>query len=346
MAIKPVNNLNFSAIANKAKTVNAAAENAERLSQNVSQEALLTLPVESIDINPQVRTVFVEESIEELAASIKERGQISPITVRKNGTRYTLITGERRLRAVKKLGQPTIKAIVQNNVQSDADVTVSQLIENLQREDMGPLEIGVAYSKLMKSENWSAEEAARQTGKSTRYVYRMISVADLPERAQQWIEEEILTDTVAIERLSKFYKASLRPEEITEKLEHFVERGQNITRAVVEGLAVPAKSRKPLKAVPLKDVPLTVTNASDLRREKGYEDYEFPGMNFQILCEVTLPGVNKGKPVKGAQVVPNIVPKDRTKAVVEHEGRIYVVPWNNVRIYETIILDKKSGKKA
>ncbi len=344
MATKPLprNNLDFNSIRQKAEKVNSAALNAVA----PTEDTLVELAIELIDVDPQIRTVFNAESIAELAGSITEHGQISPITVRRDGARYRLITGERRLRAVKSLGLNTIRAIVTTTVETPSDVTVSQLIENLQREDMGPLEIGLAYAKLMKQEGWSAEVAAKKTGKSARYVYRMISVADLPEVAQHWIEDGLLTDTYAIEKLSKLYKSSEHPKEITEKLQHFISRDFAITRAIVEGLSVPKKEKTSIKAVPLKDVPLTIGNAADLRRQKGFEHYEFAGMNFVIHCEFSHAGLNHGKPVKGAQVLPNIIPKDRTKAVVEFEGKLYEVPWPEVKIYETAVLGKKQGRKA
>lgn len=334
----PRNNLDFAAIKAKAEKVNNTTPTA-----SAADTGLLDIIVDQIDVEPQIRTVFDEESIKELAASIKEHGQISPITVRRAGTRYTLITGERRLRAVRSLGFATIKAIVQDNIKTSSEITVSQLIENLQREDMGPLEIGLAYCKLMEKEKWTAEVAAQKTGKSTRYVYRVISVGALPEVVQGWISQKLLTDTVAIEALAKLYKGSDAPEKITQKLEQVVSRGLTITRAIVEGLSLPVK--KPVaKVIPLKDVPLTVTNASDLRRQKGFEQYEFPGTNFKILCEFSHPSLNKGKVTRGAQVVPNIVPKDRTKAVVEFEGKVYEVAWSDVKVYETVILDKSGTK--
>ena len=343
MAIKPPlrNNLNFAAIKAKADEVNKIARPAPS-----ADTGLLELPVDQIDVEPQIRTVFDEESIKELAASIKEHGQISPITVRKEGVRYVLITGERRLRAVRLLGAPSIKAIVQDNIKLPSEITVSQLIENLQREDMGPLEIGLAYCQLMKNENWSAEVAAQKTGKSARYVYRVTSVGSLPEVVQHWVAEKHLTDTVAIENLAKLYKASKTPEAITQKLEQVIARGMTITRAIVEGLSVPAvKKTPPTKVVPLKDVPLTITNASDLRRQKGYEQYDFLGTNFQMLCEFTHPSVNKGQPTRGGQLIPNMVPKDRSKTVVVFEGKIYEVAWQDVKVYETLI-PGKTGIKA
>lgn len=304
---------------------------------------LLILPIEKLDVEPQIRTHFDEETIQELADSIKEYGQISPVTVRANGDRFTLITGERRWRAIKRLGLPSIKAILDENAKTNTDITVSQLIENLQREDMTLLDIGLAYCQLMQNQGWSVDQVAKKTGKNRRWVYRVTSVGNLPKLVQQWIGDGHLSDIVAIENLAKLYKATETPEDLTNRLAQVVAKNLPITRAVVEGLLVPPQE-KPVKPIPLNDVPLTVANASNLKKVKGYENYDFPGLNFKMECEFVHPDVNSGQPTQGAQVIPSMVYQDRSQAVVEYQGKVYLVPWSQVKITQTVIPGKSSHK--
>lgn len=128
--------------------------------------------LESIDValiaknTDQPRKTFDEESIEELAASIKEVGLIQPITVRKTGeSEYELISGERRLRAVKKLGFSAIDAIVLSGIE-DMESAAMALVENLQREDLNFFEEAECYLNMLKTYCMTQDELAKKIGKS------------------------------------------------------------------------------------------------------------------------------------------------------------------------------------
>jgi len=135
------------------------------------------IPVDLIDRNPdQPRTAFSDEEIAELADSIREHDLAQPICVRPPlAGRYTLIAGERRLRAFKLLGRPTIPTFVT----SARDPEVLALLENIQRVDLTPIELSAALAKLRKR-HARLEDLARATGKSISYLSRTLAIQDLP----------------------------------------------------------------------------------------------------------------------------------------------------------------------
>ena len=127
---------------------------------NPKQEGsvILNIPLEQIEVNPfQPRTTFEEESLNDLADSIKIHGVIQPITVRKiENNKYQLIAGERRLRASKLAGKTDVPAFVR--LASDQESIEIALIENIQREDLNPLEIAINYKRLQDECDLTQEE--------------------------------------------------------------------------------------------------------------------------------------------------------------------------------------------
>ncbi|MGM0435469.1 MAG: ParB/RepB/Spo0J family partition protein [Bacillota bacterium] len=151
-------------------------ENKVKPEQN---ERIQNLPVSDIRPNPnQPRVVFKKESLDELAKSIKNHGLIQPIIVKKDGGIYTLVAGERRLRAFKSLGKATIPAIIRdyNSIYS----TEIALLENLQRENLTVIEEAVAYERVIKKLNLKHSELADKIGKSRSYVTNMLGLLSLP----------------------------------------------------------------------------------------------------------------------------------------------------------------------
>ncbi|MBR1781075.1 MAG: ParB/RepB/Spo0J family partition protein [Oscillospiraceae bacterium] len=151
---------------------------ARRNSGLFDSQRVLFLPVESIVPNPnQPRTMFVREGLEELAASIAEHGILQPLSVRARGSRYQLISGERRLRAARMVGLPTVPCIL-----VDADDTESALlalVENLQRRDLDFMEEAVALRRLIVQHGLSQEQAARKVGKSQSAVANKLRLLKL-----------------------------------------------------------------------------------------------------------------------------------------------------------------------
>jgi ParB family chromosome partitioning protein len=130
--------------------------------------------------NPyQPRKEFSEESIDELAASIKKHGLLQPVVVIKQDDKYILVAGERRLRAFKKLGKDKIKAIITDYTKED--LREYALIENIQREDLNPIEIALSLYALIEEHGYTHEELAKNLGKSRTYITNMLRVLQLPQ---------------------------------------------------------------------------------------------------------------------------------------------------------------------
>lgn len=148
--------------------------------------------LDQIVANPdQPRRTFDEESLEELADSIREHGVISPITLRKNedGT-YMIIAGERRYRAAKKAGLTTIPAYIKEA--KDEQVMEWALIENVQREDLDAIEIALAYQRLMDEYQLTQERMAEKIGKKRATITNYLRLLKLPAEIQMGIKDKKL----------------------------------------------------------------------------------------------------------------------------------------------------------
>ena len=146
--------------------------------------------ISKIVANPnQPRHTFDEEALEELAASIREHGVISPITVRKNddGT-YMIIAGERRWRASKMAGLKTIPAYVRTA--KDEEVMEWALVENIQRENLDAIEISLAYQRLMEENHLTQEQLSERVGKKRATVANYLRLLKLPAEIQMGIQRK------------------------------------------------------------------------------------------------------------------------------------------------------------
>ncbi len=154
-----------------------------------SGNAVMEIPVEQIDRNPhQTRTHIDEEALNELAASIAASGVVQPIVVRPApGGRYELIAGQRRWLASKRAGKPSVPAIVRTvSARQAMEMTI---IENLQREDLNPMEQARAYEKLSGEFALTQEEMAERTGKSRPAVANFLRLLKLPSEVKSEIEQ-------------------------------------------------------------------------------------------------------------------------------------------------------------
>lgn len=147
------------------------------------------LPIKEIKPNPfQPRKHFDEKTLSELSASIKEHGLIQPIVVVEDVDGYVLVAGERRLRASKLAKLKTIKAVI-------ADITPEQmrqhaLIENIQRDNLNPVELAYAYSELLKVHEVTHEELSRMIQKSRTHITNTLRLLSLSQSAQQALVED------------------------------------------------------------------------------------------------------------------------------------------------------------
>ncbi|MBK7106619.1 MAG: ParB/RepB/Spo0J family partition protein [Ignavibacteriae bacterium] len=174
-------------------------ENIDLSNQNIknddgtSQDILAKIDVENISPNPfQPRIEFDAEALNELKKSILQNGLIQPITVRRiSENKYELISGERRLRAVKEIGYKTIPAYI-IVVESKEAMLALALIENIQREKLNPIEIAHAYKRLIDECNLSQEEVSEKVGKDRTTITNTIRLLKLPVEIQNClIKDEI-----------------------------------------------------------------------------------------------------------------------------------------------------------
>lgn len=153
---------------------------------------VVELPVDEIESNPvQPRTDFNEERLEELTRSIRERGVIQPILVNRIGQSYHIVAGERRWRASKKAGLTTIPAIVRE-IGSQQELMEISLIENIQREDLNPVEEAEGYRALMDQCFLTQDEVAQKVGKDRSTVANMVRLLKLPLEIQDYLRQDTL----------------------------------------------------------------------------------------------------------------------------------------------------------
>ncbi len=155
------------------------------------------LEINRILIKSQVRKTFDEESIRELADSIKEIGLINPLTVKEDDDgNFLLIAGERRYKALKLLGETKVKVII-SDIQEE-NIELIQLIENLHRENLPPLELAAGYKLLRDKYNLSARDIAKKIGKSHTHVYDTLNLLDLENDLKEKVSSN-LTPSKALE---------------------------------------------------------------------------------------------------------------------------------------------------
>ncbi len=147
-------------------------------------QGYVTLGIDEIRPNTfQPRKDFDEEAINELAASIQEKGIIQPIVVRKNMNAYEIIAGERRWRAAQRVGLTKIPVIIKDV--SDREVLELALVENLQREDLNPIEEATAYGQLIEDFGLTHEEISKRIGKERSTITNQLRLLKLPEEVRE-----------------------------------------------------------------------------------------------------------------------------------------------------------------
>ena len=164
-------------------------DNFEKKIVNETKDSdIVEIPLTEIRSNPyQPRKEFDEQSLREFADSIKEHGVIQPIIVKKSIKGYEIIAGERRTRASKMAGKETIPAIVREF--TDQEMMEIALIENIQREDLNPIEEAEALAKIIESNNMTQEEASRKFGKSRSHITNILGLLSLPEKTKKYVRE-------------------------------------------------------------------------------------------------------------------------------------------------------------
>lgn len=194
---------------------NKAVSQPTQSSGDESHSNVKELKISEIQLNPnQPRKSFSTESISELAETIKVHGLIQPIIVKKTESGYELVAGERRLRACKEAGFVKIQAIVKNYTVRDS-MEVS-LLENIQREDLNPIEEALAYQSLSERMGLKVTEIAARVGKNRSTIANLIRLLQLPEMVREMLASRKLTEGQARPLLSIGDKKKL--EEVAKKI--------------------------------------------------------------------------------------------------------------------------------
>ena len=215
------------------------------------------IEVGKISGNPhQPRQKFDVEGMSELMQSIKTKGIIQPVTVRKAGDGFEIIAGERRLRASQMLGLKTIPAYV-IPVETDEDMLEMALVENLQREDLNPIEEAEAYRMLSNTFELSHEEIADRVGKNRSTVTNSLRLLNLPESIQNELREGVLSSGHARTILA------VDSTDIQKKLWKRIKKDGLSVRAVEELVKKSDNEKGSTKEQKTKTVSATIKNAED-----------------------------------------------------------------------------------
>lgn len=251
---------------------------------------VLFLPITAISPNPnQPRKTFAQDGLEELAASIRLYGVLQPLSVRKVGTGYELVSGERRLRASSLAGLAEVPCILVN-VDDEASSLLA-LIENLQRRDLDFVEEAAALAKLIRTFHLSQEEAAQKIGKSQSAVANKLRLLRLPPDVLALLREHHFTERHARALL----RLETSPEQRT-AAHYMVENNLTVAKSeqYIEGLLTKVDSpphRKPIFI--LKDVRLflnSVTKGLNLMKSAGVNaDCDRQDTDDSILLTIKIP---------------------------------------------------------
>ncbi len=165
--------------------------------EEVTKEAtengnVITISLDKIVSNPyQPRKVFDEDALNELASSIKEYGVVQPIIVKKTISGYELVAGERRTKAARIAGLKEIPAIIKDF--NDQEMMEIALIENIQREDLNPIEEAESFNNIIKLRGYTQEEFANRFGKSRSYVTNILGLLTLPSEVKKMVSNKELS---------------------------------------------------------------------------------------------------------------------------------------------------------
>jgi ParB family chromosome partitioning protein len=220
------------------------------------------VPVQNVYPNPhQPRKDFAAHGMEDLVRSVKKRGVIQPVLVRESKGGFQLIAGERRWRAARQAGMVKIPVIVRKV--SDQDSLELALIENLQRENLNPMEAAEAYERLLREFNLTQDEVARQVGKQRSSVANALRLLALPVEVQDYVRQGKLSAGHAKAILS----LSRKPEQ-TAAAREILRRGLSVreAEALVRKTAAGAKAAQ--RVSPVKDIHLAAVE-NELKRHLG-----------------------------------------------------------------------------
>ncbi len=221
---------------------------------------LKEIKISEITLNPtQPRKTFSEDSIRELAETIKTHGVIQPIVVKRVNDVYQLISGERRLRACKMAGFVKIPVVVKNY--SDAEVMEAAIIENIHREDLNPIDEALAYQAMIDKLSLKVSDVAQRIGKNRTTVANLIRLLQLPEPVLRLVKEGKLSEghvrpLLSIGDRSRIEKAA----------GEIIQKGMSVRD--VENFVAKILDKSSLKAKPKKNSDPSLTQAESKIRNK------------------------------------------------------------------------------
>ena len=223
---------------NEAIDINTLEKN---IIESADKKDILEVDLSELRSNPyQPRRHFDEEKLSELAESIKEYGVIEPIIIKKSIKGYEIVAGERRVKASKIAGKKTIPAVIKDF--NDEEMMQIALLENIQREDLNPIEEALAYRNIITNLNLTQEDFSKKVGKSRSYVTNMLGLLRLPKNVQKLLLEK---------EISMAHAKILSKLEDMEKIEELAEKivKENINVRKLEELV---KKEDVIKIVPIK----------------------------------------------------------------------------------------------
>ncbi|BDR58997.1 ParB/RepB/Spo0J family partition protein [Xylocopilactobacillus apicola] len=248
---------------------------------NQSSEGIKEIELKEIRPNPyQPRQIFDQDKLKELADSIAQSGVFQPVIVKKGVNGYELIAGERRFRASKLAGKTLIPAIVRDY--TDEQVLEITVLENLQREDLSPIEEGQAFVTLIKKLNLTQDEVAKKVGKSRPYITNYIRLLQLPDSVKGLVETRKLSnaqarallklqDPEAIERLAK----KVVNEGLTvRQIEKYIDENQGVNKAAKKTAVEPTPFVRSTRSS-LEDLLDTKVKIQQSMRGKGKIEIDF-----------------------------------------------------------------------
>ena len=227
------------------------------------------IDIEKIKANEnQPRTIFDDEKIAELATSIKENGLIQPLIVRKYNRNYQIIAGERRYRACKLAGLKTVPCIIKDI--DDKQMDTYAIIENIQREDLTPIEEANAYKTLIDTYGMSQTELANKVGKKQSTIANKLRLLKLSDEVKDALKSKQITERHALAMLS------LQPEKQEEVLHEVIDKSLNVKQTetlINKPPKIKKKNKGTVKAVSrnFKIAINTINQATDLILKSGVE---------------------------------------------------------------------------
>ena len=218
----------------------------DNITEEVNSSGETMISVSSIDVCvDQPRKFFDEEKLSELAASIKQHGIIQPLILKKKDDRYMIIAGERRYRAARMAGLSEVPAIIKDF--DDKEILEVSIIENIQREDLNPIEEAQAIDMLMKEYSFTQETVAERLGRSRPAIANSLRLLNLPDFAQ----EEVISGRISAGHARAMVPLRERPL-IAAAVDEVVSKGLSVrqTEELVKKLSRPRKEYDPSRYNP------------------------------------------------------------------------------------------------